>query len=263
MDSLIGNGQAAVTFLPTKPITTSIGSLNVTSGFVVTEFSGTDYLQFAYVDSSGQVQLSASQTFPLSGADPNYPLYEFDVTTTTTQASIIVFNYNPTTIASSQYEQLVAPLPFGPMAFPSYQSQGFALLANNINNGYTPIGGSLAPAPPPAQDFYSVLLSNGAGAFTQGGAQVNDVTGIFPSTTGQALLAINAALAPILGTVSRSLYYQNQTTGASFASFFSGGTMGVLAIEHCHPHDRHHSPRRRHPHNGRSVVHGRRHPAVI
>ena len=131
--------------LPTKPITTSIGSLNVTSGFVVTEFSGTDYLQFAYVDSSGQVQLSASQTFPLSGADPNYPLYEFDVTTTTTQASIIVFNYNPTTIADSQYEQLVAPLPFGPMAFPPINRR-VSLFSQTTSTTGTPL--SAAPLRP-------------------------------------------------------------------------------------------------------------------
>ncbi len=223
-----GGTQAGLMFLPVKPTAASIGSLSVQAGFLVTDSSGSQTLSFVF-NSSGSAQTSGNQTFSLAGADPNYPLYEFDVTTTASnEASVIVFNYNPTTVASSQYEQFVVPLSTNQMGFPSYQS-GWASLTNNIDNGYTPIGGSVVPSQPPAQDFYAVLLNSGTN-FTQGGAQVNDSTSIFPSTTGQALLAIDSALAQFLGTITRSLYYSDQTTGTSFASYFSGGQWICLEL---------------------------------
>jgi len=223
-----GGTQAGLMFLPVKPTAASTGSLSVQAGFLVTDSSGSQTLSFVF-NSGGSAQTSGNQTFSLAGADPNYSLYEFDVTTTASnEASIIVFNYNPATIASSQYEQFVVPLSTNQMGFPSYQS-GWAPLTNNIDNGYTPIGGCVEPSLPPAQDFYAVLLASGTN-FAQGGAQVNDSTSIFPSTAGQALLAADSALPPFLGTTTRSLYYSDPTTGTSFADYFSGGQWTCLGL---------------------------------
>jgi hypothetical protein len=110
-----------VKFLPAKPTSSSLSALSVQFGFLVADSPGQATLEFAYSTSSGSAQTSGSQTFSLAGADPYYPLYEFDVVTTTNnQAAVIVTNYNPTTISSSQCEELIAPLPSGPLEFPTY-----------------------------------------------------------------------------------------------------------------------------------------------
>ena len=98
------NGDSTATnvrFLPTKPTAASLGALSVQSGFFISELSGYDFLQFAYLDASGNPQSTSSQNFSLAGPGSPYPFYQYEVTTTTTTANILVFKFDPSTPANS------------------------------------------------------------------------------------------------------------------------------------------------------------------
>ena len=211
LNSLNGNGQAAARFLPTKPTATSIGSLNITSGFVVTESAGTDSLQFAYEDSSGQAQLSSSQSFPpLSGADPNYPSYQYEVTTTTSTANIIVFALYPTLPASSSSTIYSAALPGGTLASPANE------LLNTVVAGLDALGVSVSPNPS-SPETVNFLFWVTPASYSDGTATVNTAPpAVFltPSSSSITGLSIPA---------TRSLYYRNQAQTLSYASYFSAG----------------------------------------
>ena len=207
VNSLIGNGEGSVRFFPAKPTVTSISALNVQSGFTVTEYSGSDNLQFAYTDSSGHVQLTSNQTFSLAGADPNYPLYQFEVTTTTSTANIIVLTLNPTSPSLSQGALYAATLPNGPLGSPVSEALSGVVAGSNA------LGVSVTPNPSTA-DTFSFLLSS---PYADASAPVNSTP---PPVFGSSSSSPNAGLSI---PVNRSLYYRNQGGTLSYASYYSGG----------------------------------------
>lgn len=216
----LSNSATGVRFLPAKPTATSLSGLNLQSGFLIQDSGGSENLSFAYVDSSGKGQNSSYQSFSLSGANPNYPLYDYQVTNTIGGvASVIVFKYDPTTIANSTYAQFVAPLSTGQMSFASYQAS-FLTVSGALNPApWIPIGGSAVPAIPPAQDFYAAL-STSAGTASEGGAQVNGSTSVFTLGAG---LSADPTVPGSLAASTRSFYYKNATSGANFASYLLAG----------------------------------------
>ena len=84
--------------LPPKPsaAVTSIDQLNIRSGFLISDNPLGESVVYAYVDSGGQVQTANSlPALSLSGADGHYPLYQYEVTQTTTVAQMVVYHMAP------------------------------------------------------------------------------------------------------------------------------------------------------------------------
>ncbi|HVP18682.1 MAG TPA: hypothetical protein VMU36_06765 [Spirochaetia bacterium] len=205
------NDLTSASFIPTKPAVASLGAFNVQTGFIVTSYSGNEQLLFAYTDQSGNLQTTFVQGFPLNGADPNYPLYEYDATTsTTTAANIIVFFFNPTNPAASNANLYTATLPSGPVSAPIGVTLSSIFSPNNV------LGASIFPNSG-TPDTFNFLLA-GVSTYSSGSASVNTAPpppfGAGTSTTGPALT--------IPG--SRSFYYSSGTPGMSYASFSSGGS---------------------------------------
>jgi hypothetical protein len=212
LSSLMGGTQAAVRFLPIKPTAASLDALNVQSGFVVTEFNGYDYLQFAFVDSSGQAQLTQNQAFSLSGADPNYPLYQYDVTTTTSTANIIVFTLNPTSPASSSSSIYTGSLPSGQLASTATE------MLNVVVGTLDALGVSVSPNPSSPDTVNFLFWSPGPPiSYSDGSASVS-------SSPPAVFAAGSSSSNPSVSIpVTRTLYYRNQAGSLSYASYFLGG----------------------------------------
>lgn len=167
---------------------------------------------------NGNGQISGGPTNNLSGADPNYPLYEYCVTNTiSNQVSIIVFRYDPSNLANSWFQQFVAPLPSGPMGSPTYQT-GSQALTGNIWTTITPIGGSDLPTPQRSQDSFIFAASNAGASITTGGVTMNGSTSVFPSP-GTLAASVN----PLPGNLLRCLFFSNGATGAAVGEYYSGG----------------------------------------
>jgi len=209
LNPLGGSSQATIRFLPVKPTAASIGVLSIQSGFAVTEYAGSDYLQFAYVDSSGQPQLTSTNTpaFSLAGADPNYPLYEFDVTTTTATANIVVVSpNNPLPNSTALYS---ATLPTGPLTLFNSTNSDLVFFAAKV------LGVQMVPQPG-IPDLFNFLLWDGSSSWAEGSAAANVAGSVFTAgpVTGYPLLSI---------PVRRALYYRNPLGTLSYASYFLGG----------------------------------------
>jgi hypothetical protein len=205
----IGSGIANLRFLPTKTTATSIGGVSVQSGFIVYDSGVNENLLFA----SGPGQTSNNNApMPLSGADPNYPLYQYDVTNTiNNQPSVMVFHWDPTTPANDTYQQFVASLSNGGMS-----PLAMAASLSGVFSGISIIGGSILPAQPPSYDSFAVL---GPSAF---GTGVNG--------SGGSLTSLGLTSFVLSGPTTRSLYYFNVATGTSFASFYSVGQWTCLQV---------------------------------
>lgn len=201
-----------IRFLPMKPTATSIAGLNLQSGFTIDEEGAYDYLRFAYVDSSGQAQMTGSQPFPLDVSSPSYPLYEFDVTTTTTTANIVVLKMNPTNSALNNAYLCTATLPSGPLASPPASA-----LLNTVFTvagvSYAVLGAHVVPLPAAADTFNS-LLWDGIASYGVGSTTVSVPPSVFVATTG------STTSNPLL-PAQRTFYYKSGTT--NYASFSSGG----------------------------------------
>lgn len=213
LGSLVGIDQARVKFLPVKPTVTTIDALDVRSGFTVIESSGSVYLQFASPDPSGHVQLtSPAWVFGLAGADPNYPLYEFDVTSTTATGNIVVLKMFPTGPGSSTANLYSVSLPAGPFM----ANGGPQVLGNVFSLPFTSVLGVAMSPQPAASDSFSFLAWNGTTTFAEGSTTVTGGATVFAasSATGNPLLAIPS---------QRALYYKSPGGAFSYASYFTGG----------------------------------------
>ena len=207
-------------FLPTRPTAASIGSLSVTSGFVITTTLSTEWLSFVYLDSSGVAQVSFPEIqFTLIGADPNYPLNEYDVAATTTTANIVVFTMNPTTPSSSTAELLRAALPGGPLALPTPPpTSGNPEPIANMFGGQAAVGVQYFPASATADNFNLLVVALPYG--TGPGYAIDGVTHVL-SASGAALPGIPALTLP--SPVNRFLYYYNPATTNNYAEYNLNG----------------------------------------
>jgi hypothetical protein len=217
----LGSGLSNIRFLPVKTTASSIGGVSVQSGFIVYDAGTNESLLFA--SGSGN-NPGSNQQFSLAGANPNYPLYEYDVTNTiNNQASIVVFRWDPATTIStttSSFQQFVATLPSGsltPVQLPPPPS-----LLSTVFTGNVLIGGSILPAPPPTYDTFAFLGASSTG-FSTGSSQMNGSTTTFNYSVVPAPASVAIPSPPL-----RSLYYFSVATGASYASFYSGGQWTCL-----------------------------------
>jgi hypothetical protein len=195
-----------VRFYPTKPTETSIGDVNIQSGFVVSTNGSNDYVRFAYNKDTGRAEISGSLPFTLSGFSSPYPLYEYDVlsTTSTTGANIVVLDW---TAPSS-------PLYAFYSIFPGSGSMlsGLGGPLNSVFGSATVYGAQMTPQPAGAEVFNFRLLA--AGVVENGPASAGVTTGFSPGT--QISLAAT--------TTMRELYYMNPATTTAYTSYFSGGS---------------------------------------
>jgi len=205
-----GSSTTAIKFLPIKPAvtTTSLGALNVETGFLVSQSPGHESLCFAYQESGGNVRISDfRQGFSLVGADPHYPLYEYDVlASTATTANILVFYLgDPTTPGDNTFQYLTATLPNGP-----FQSTLGPTFMDAIFGSTFVIAAQVFPQPA-AADTFNFLVFNGT--IYQEGTTTFSGSGFALTTPGSTV--------PLSGAGSRVLYYL--ATGVSSASYYTGG----------------------------------------
>ena len=196
----------AVRFLPAKPTTT----LTVQSGFVITN-RGTELdVSCVYLDPTTATasESSGSLGYPLSGADPNYPLYQFDVANTTTTANIVVFSLDPADPAVRTAGLLQATL---------VPSPALSLTAGVSPNPQTMsiAGASSFASPPPADSFSVLAINTTASPPTYGAAFA------IPVGAGSVLSSVAVSSNPLLPTSNRYLYYHVNTS--NYADYYSGG----------------------------------------
>jgi hypothetical protein len=205
-----GNSTTAIKFLPIKPtaITTTLGQLSVQSGFLVSESSGQERLDFAFQGSGGNVQTQGSGGgFSLAGADPNYPLYEYDVIeSTATLASILVFSPGNNT-----YQCFTAALPNGP--FQAASSPPLPL--SGLFVGSAVLGVQDFPLSATPYDKFSFLVSVGTSYY-------GDATATFgtSSFSSGSTTTTNVTLS---GSPTHALYYQGPLGAPSYASYLTAG----------------------------------------
>jgi hypothetical protein len=199
---------SSIKFLPTKPpsTATTIAQLNVGSGFLVSRTPGRESLSFA-TQSSGKVS-NIGASFSLAGADPNYPLYEYDVIATTTTANIIVFLLNAASIGNNTFQYFTATLPNGP-----FQS---TLGPQNMNTifGSVPVIAAQVFPQTAAADTFNFFVVN-AGIYQEGTTTFSG-SGFTTTSPGTAVPGLGAA-----GAGNRLLYYL--ASGLRYASFNTAG----------------------------------------
>jgi hypothetical protein len=198
-------------FLPTKPTS----ALTVQSGFVLTTQGGSTNVSFLYLDTTaGTISDTGGYSFPLAGADPGYPLYDFvePATATTTVADLLVLKLSPTDPTTSQATLLSATLPTGPMATVGPQ------FLNAVFGSDLILGVQVSPsqAPPDTLNFLVGTASGSAADATStlGGAP----PAVFTTQAAPSVLPVT-----LPGGVNRFFYGRNQAASVSYASYFSGG----------------------------------------
>lgn len=217
------SGGSTLKFLPTKPTASGIGGVSVQSGFLVTDGPGLKSLSFAYTDSNGNLQTTGNQSFSLAGANSNYPLYDFDVTTTTTAATILVFRMDPATPAVSTGTLLTATLPSGPLTTPlptNGNPEPLTVLFGSSQN----VAGVQVLSNPSAADTFNFLnqgISTSPGYTDGRGYLIDGVTNIV--TTPGLALATSPLLSAIPLGINRFFYCYDSTTALSYATYCSGG----------------------------------------
>jgi hypothetical protein len=204
----VSSGITGVRFFPTMPTASSIGGVDIQSGFVVWDSGSTEYIGFAYSTGNGSATMSSSQpvnSMSLSLADPNYPLFEYDVTNTiNNQASVMVLTWNPANPSMSSYQQFTATLPNGGLT-----PQPSGSLYGTIFTSISLIGGSILPAAPPSYNTFALLGSTAFGTALNG--------------TGGTLAPVGFTSFTFPGTSNRSLYYYSPVNNTSYASYYSSG----------------------------------------
>jgi hypothetical protein len=200
-----------IRFLPAKPTAATIDALGVTSGFLVTETADTDSLQFMYMDPSGKAQTTGGQPMGLAGADPNYPLYDFDVTTTTTTANLVVVNLVPTDPTVSKAQLFSVTFPSGPLTLVNSTTLNTTVFAAPLTYA---LGVQMVPQPA-AADVFNFLLWDGGSSFGEGSTGVGGTVFTASSGTARPLLTV---------PVRRVLYHKNASGTLSYASYFLAGS---------------------------------------
>jgi hypothetical protein len=207
----LGNSQTNTRFLPTKPTAASLGPGDVQSGFLIQDGGGNEYVSFVYTDSSGQAQNSNSQSFSLAGADPNFPLYQYEVAATTTTANLVVFYMNPTTASSNSAQLLTSSASSGSLAV----TAGPATLTSYTGGVFSVIGEQVVPTVSGGPDNFRWFCSDGLGNFSQ----VPTYSLAVPPAVFNTNAVAGAPLA--IPAVNRYMYYTTLVRG--YAEYFSGG----------------------------------------
>lgn len=202
-----GSGTTNVRFLPTKPTAASLNFASVQSGFTITSSGGNDYLQFLYVDSSGNAVVTNGQPITVPAADPSYPALQYEVTTTTTSANLVILSF-----ATDTTFLYTATLPSGPLSNPPATGTLSTLFGN------TALGADVTPQQSGAADMFNFLLWNGGSQFSEitqavGGASVFPVG---PPTANPLLVL------PVSAAAQRYLYHRERTGTFAYASHFEG-----------------------------------------
>lgn len=215
-----GSSTTAIKFLPIKPTvtTTSLGALNVETGFLVSQSPDHESLCFAYQESGGNVRISDfRQGFSLVGADRNYPLYQYEVVTptTTTSTDILVLKIDPATPAAGTADLYRATLPNGPFTKPSPPP---TQQLTTVFGGPPVLGFSVFALP--GADRFGFLFDNGSPLDGDGTANFNGSTVVFNTPTP------GSTNIQFPGTQKRALYYNNGQTGTpyrGYASYYDAG----------------------------------------
>jgi hypothetical protein len=211
MKSPDGSSTTAAKFLPLRPTAATISGLDVQSGFLVSQSSGRENLCFVYNDSDGKMQTSSfRQSFPLAGANSNYPLYEYDViSSTATVGTILVFRLDGTS-SSSSLQLFTADLTTG-------QLSGAATNPDYLTSIYgsqLPLAVQYVPLLAAPLDKYDFLFSNGSGT----GAEVDASLSGTAFGTGVILRSVT-----IPSGIKRMLYYRTADDTTSYFGRVSGG----------------------------------------
>jgi hypothetical protein len=201
-------------FLPVKPSAATIDTLSIQSGFLVAERSGAEDLTFVF-NAGGSLQTSSSYPFSLAGADPNYPLFEYDVTATGTtppMANIVVLLLNGSS-PNNTYQSFTANPVSGPMQ--SVSSPQF--FTGLFGSGSVVAARDIPLLAAPIDQF--TFFVNASGTHME--YTVGLSNGVF---SGSSIM--NSSVLPLPGAGNRVLYYWNGQAGAlslSYASYYSAG----------------------------------------
>lgn len=215
LNSPDGDATTSIRFLPIKQTAASIDALSVQSGFLVSRSAGRESLMFAFEDSSGNARTTGSVgSFSLAGADPNYPLYQYEVLTpsSTTVADILVLKMDPVVASTADlYRATLASNAFSKLTPPPTQDLTGLW-------GRPVVGFQLFPLP--GADRFGLLFDNGSPLDGDGTVNLNGSTTVFDTPT-----AGNTNI-QFPGTQKRALFYNNGQTGSlyrSYASYYNAG----------------------------------------
>ncbi len=195
-----------VRFLPVKPTASDLSGVNIRSGFVVTSSSTTQNFQYVSLDSSGKAQTYGGNGFSSVTSDPNYPVNQFEVTTTTTTANLVALHYG-----SSGASELYRVDP-STGSFQTTISEGLSGVF-----AYPALGISVMPMPG-APDVFNFLFEDSTGTYFGEGYATID-TSFATVFTPQY-----EDFPPYILPVQRYFYYRNQAGTLSYASSYSGGS---------------------------------------
>jgi hypothetical protein len=204
-----GNETTEMKFLPLKPTsaTTSIDSLGVGSGFLVSRSTGRESLCFAFQESGGNIRIADfRQGFSLAGADPNFPMNEYDVIETTTTANIVAFHLDGTA-SGGTYQLLTADLAAGTFT-PAGQ-----ILLNSVYGSQTAAGVQCLPLVAAPYDRFNFL-------FTSGSSWSEIDASLSGSSFGTGAIYRTATLP---AGINRMLYYRSADNVWSYFGYNSGG----------------------------------------
>ena len=217
-----GSSTTAMKLLPVKPTaaTTSLSQLKLTSGFLVSESPGRQKLSWVIQDSDGSVKRTDSNggSFPLTGADPNYPLYQYEQIANN-PGDILVFTLDPafTNITVQLYRITLPNGPFQvPSGLPAQNMSDFAFSKHVFGVQVFPLLGA---------DRFGFLFDNGAPLDGDGTTSFSGAGTIF-ATTGQATVNTNIQFP---GTQKRALFACNGQTGSSYRGYASSFSAGQWA----------------------------------
>ncbi|HTZ52432.1 MAG TPA: hypothetical protein VMF68_12270 [Spirochaetia bacterium] len=203
--------------LPPKPSSavTSIDQLNIQSGFLISDNPLGESVVYAYVDSGGQVQTANSlPALSLSGADGHYPLYQYEVTQTTTNAYLVIYRMDPNNASLDTATLVGGGLPPAGSLFTAVAA---ASLSSFNGNGYPVIGESVVPGVSGGPDSFQWLLSDmnpTTPSFTQISTTLQGTSQVF-NNVSPTLIAM-----PFPPGVARYMYYSQ---ARSYLEYYSGG----------------------------------------
>jgi hypothetical protein len=206
-----GSSTTSMKFLPARPTAATLDTLNIQSGFLVSRTPGVENLTFVSKNSDQNMQSSGGQVFPLAGADPNYPFYEYNVIATTTTANILVYHFDAASVGNNTYQLFTAGLPNGP-----FQSATGTNFFTSLFGSSSVYAGQVLPLPAAPYSQFNFLMT--FGTLNQEG------TGSFASPIFSTGTVTNSSVSSLPGAPGyRVLYYQNGQSGAaslSYASFY-------------------------------------------
>ena len=204
-----------VRLLPPKPSSsvTSISQVNVQSGFLVFDDTPGESVTYAYRDSGGNIQ-NANSLAPLSlaGADGHYPLYQYEVTQTTTTAQMVVYHMDPNGAVDTAQLLTAGLPPSGSLSSPL----GAAASLSSFNTAGNPVfGESVMPGASGGPDLFQWFVGNGSGVFEQFSTTLLGTTAVFNSVGTPTLISM-----PLVPNLLRFMYY---SAARSYLEYYSGG----------------------------------------